>query len=569
MVRRALYQIAGVDRATLETCPATDKLWAAQLGFSLCLSFVVVLGISFHATSYVISNLFARALASLVIALTVFMFDRALYQSDWFYQGFLWRSAPGADDDASGGRSAKRFLRIAVRLAMSFGLAWVIAVFLELAIFSDTITDKIKRDHVTINQPVYQKIDQYEDQLGKEIEQRRSTLASLETLLRSELTGALVPETPERAPFDDFEQQIKTLDAQEAERRNELRQIQESIRTYAADMNAEELGQRLNANNSGRVGTGPRFQFAKRQKEVYEEQRAAKESEIAQLRAKRDDLRNTQIRIAAEFGARRNQLREAAQSKRDVLQAQIEVARADLKRVEDSRLLNVEEFRRKALAASDFQKQKDDPLSRMTAYQELKSDPKDGATVTLFSWMTKFLIIFLEIVPIVAKLFFSPPSVYAAKIQSEVERERRRVQRERQRIMESEIELERRTEEIAASEAEERAHRAEPLRSKSSELPVEADASIPSSLPQAPSIARQPESKQKEGVRVATSRVKETKRETPVEEDRRRDLDRLISQAEERRAKGQPEKPRGRELRLLEPLIPLDVSAEPGNPQKQ
>jgi len=566
MIRRALYQIAGVDRATLETCPATDKLWAAQLGFSLCLSFVVVLGISFHATSYVISNLFVRALASLVIALTVFMFDRALYQSDWFYQGFLWRS--GADDDASGGRSAKRFLRVGIRLAMSFGLAWVIAVFLELAIFSDTITDKIKRDHVTINQPVYQKIEQYEDQLGKEIEQRRSTLASLETLLRSELTGALAPEIPERAPFDDFEQQIKSLDAQEAERRNELRQIQDSIKTYAADMNAEELGQRLNANNSGRVGTGPRFQFAKRQKEVYEEQRAAKESEIAQLRAKRDDLRNTQTRIAAEYGARRNQMREAAQSKRDVLQAQIEVARADLKRLEDSRLTNVEEFRRRALAASDFQKQKDDPLSRMTAYQELKSDPKDGATVTLFSWMTKFLIIFLEIVPIVAKLFFSPPSVYAAKIQSEVERERRRVQRERQRILESETELERRTEEIAAAEAEAGAHRAEPPRTKSSELLVDADASIPS-YPQAPSIARQVESKQREGARAGAPRPKETKRETPVEDDRRRDLDRLISQAEERRAKGQPEKPRGRELRLLEPLIPLDVSAEQGNPQKQ
>jgi len=123
MIRRVLYQIAGVDRATLETCPATDKLWAAQLGFSLCLSFVVVLGISFHATSYVISNLYVRALASLVIALTVFMFDRALYQSDWFYQGFLWRS--GADDDAGGGRSTRRFLRVGIRLAMSFGLAWV------------------------------------------------------------------------------------------------------------------------------------------------------------------------------------------------------------------------------------------------------------------------------------------------------------------------------------------------------------------------------------------------------------------------------------------------------------
>jgi hypothetical protein len=137
--------------------------------------------------------------------------------------------------------------------------------------------------------------------------------------------------------------------------------------------------------------------------------------------------------------------------------------------------------------------------------------------------------------------------------------------------MESEAELEERTEEVAAAEAEAKAHRPESQRMKSNDLLAEAEASIPSYLPQAPSIARQPESKQKEGTRLGASRPKETKRETPVEADRRRDLDRLISQAEERqrRTKGQPEKPRGRELRLLEPLIPLDVSAEQGNPQKQ
>ena len=148
MIQRLLWHIAGVDRNTLKTCPATDKVWAAHLGFSLCLSFIVVLGISFHATGYMIADPWMRGGVSLVIALTVFMFDRALYQSDWFYQGFLWQSGPAPDGGAGGGKP-RRFLRITIRLAMSFGLAWVIAVFLELAIFSDTITDKIKRDHVT------------------------------------------------------------------------------------------------------------------------------------------------------------------------------------------------------------------------------------------------------------------------------------------------------------------------------------------------------------------------------------------------------------------------------------
>ena len=92
MIRRALYQIAGIDRETLATCPATDKMWAAHLGLSLLLSFTVVLGITFHATGYVITNLWLRLVSATVVALTVFMFDRALYQSDWFYQGIFWLS---------------------------------------------------------------------------------------------------------------------------------------------------------------------------------------------------------------------------------------------------------------------------------------------------------------------------------------------------------------------------------------------------------------------------------------------------------------------------------------------
>src|SRR5262245_49647996 len=129
MMQRFLYGVAGVDRETLATCPASDRLWATQLGFSLCLSFVVVFGVSFHATGYMIENAWLRAAVALVIALTVFMFDRALYQSDWFYQGVLWspeKSPEKKEGSAPAGRSPRSMLRIAARLAMSFGLAWVI-----------------------------------------------------------------------------------------------------------------------------------------------------------------------------------------------------------------------------------------------------------------------------------------------------------------------------------------------------------------------------------------------------------------------------------------------------------
>src|ERR1700693_3290260 len=87
LIPRAFCYIAGIDRQTLSECPITDKLWATHLGFSLALSFLVVLGISFHSSGYVISDPFMRVLVCMVIAFTIFMFDRALYQSDWFYQG--------------------------------------------------------------------------------------------------------------------------------------------------------------------------------------------------------------------------------------------------------------------------------------------------------------------------------------------------------------------------------------------------------------------------------------------------------------------------------------------------
>ena len=153
-------------------------------------------------------------------------------------------------------------------------------------------------------------------------------------------------------------------------------------------------------------------------------QRAELERELRELAARREELLSTQGRIAADAAARRNQAREAVASQRGALDAQVDVARRELAALEGARLAKVAAFRSQALSASDFQKLKDDPLSRMTAYQELKSDPKDGATITLFSWMTKFLVIFLEIVPVVAKMFFSPPSVYAARIQATVFRGR-------------------------------------------------------------------------------------------------------------------------------------------------
>ncbi|WP_022723485.1 DUF4407 domain-containing protein, partial [Rhodopseudomonas sp. B29] len=429
MIQRVLGIIAGVDRKTLDSCPASDKLWAAHLGASLCLSFIVVLGVSFHASGYMIESVTTRLLVSSVIALTVLMFDRALCQSDWFYQGTLWNTAPIVSN-AEAKQTAWRFVRVGIRLSMSFGLAWVIAMFLELAIFSGTINEKIEADRVAANQPIYAKIAKYEGQLDAEVKRRQAGIDELEALHRAALTETPAQEPTTKTRADEIDQQIKALNARETEIRNTIAEIGAAIQRYTVDMNAEEYGLKASPGNSGRPGAGPRYEFARKQREAAQAQRAEREAEINQIHQRREELRAAQAKVSADAVAAREQDRVAIKAKADALQARIDDARAELKQFEIQKAVNVEAFRKQALAESYYQDKRDriDPLTRIAAYQELKNDPKDGGTMTLFSWMTRFFIIFLEIVPVVAKIFFSPPSVYAAKIQAEVERARQRIE---------------------------------------------------------------------------------------------------------------------------------------------
>jgi hypothetical protein len=69
---------------------------------------------------------------------------------------------------------------------------------------------------------------------------------------------------------------------------------------------------------------------------------------------------------------------------------------------------------------------RDDPLLRLRAYLELKSDTVYGPGMTWFASGLALFIIFLEVVPVLAKMLLAPPSAYAIRIQEIVERHQRR-----------------------------------------------------------------------------------------------------------------------------------------------
>ena len=374
-ISRALHLIAGVDSETLSKCPKTDRLWAAHLGFSLLLSFFVVAAITYHATSYVIENSAMRLAASLVVALTVFMFDRALYQADWFLQTPLDKSE----------WNATRFIRIIFRLAISVCLSFALAIFLELAIFSDTITGQLQDDFRSANAHLFDKAADFEALLDRQIEERRAALREAENLV-IELNSAGAP-----AQLQELETSLAAI-------------IQE--RSYfEEDRNAELFGRRTRPEQTGIAGRGPAYHFA--------------EAQIVRLKEQERDLRESIASLRdRDFTAREN-----ASHATDRIRAEVETLIA-------SGTATAAEFRRSLVEGSlEYQRQKNDPLARMGAYSRLKQDPNEGPTIVLFSWLIRLFVSFLEVVPVAAKMLFCPPSVYGSIIKAEVVRQRRQAER--------------------------------------------------------------------------------------------------------------------------------------------
>ncbi|MGE3988796.1 DUF4407 domain-containing protein [Pseudorhodoplanes sp.] len=417
MFSRIFYYLAGIDQRIISECPATDRLWATHLGLSLLLAFVVVFGISFHATGYVVDGLPMRAVVSLVIALTIFLFDRAIYQSDWFSQGLL----------VIGGREQpldrRRAARITVRLAISLALAFILSIFLELAVFSDTISAKIKQNHLKTNQNTFDDIKKAEAAYDAEIASRKTRLVDLENTYSKEAANEVILSGNAKAQFEALENQKSEIKKKTNGLTHFIADFEKQIYTFQQDMNAEELGISVRPHNTGLAKRGPRYEWAKREKELIEKVLAGKKQELLELDAKTKQLEDSQQRLVAEATAERQRNRADFESKRDNLGKRIEREKLELQEMQALRTARFDSFRKTATDSPAFQKLRDDPLARMTAYQELKNDPKDGGTIVFFSWMTKLFVIFLEVVPVLAKIFFSPPSVYAARIRSVVERE--------------------------------------------------------------------------------------------------------------------------------------------------
>ena len=241
-------------------CGAREPIASGQTispFLSFC-HFLVITGITYHATSYIVDNALIRCVVSLVVALTIFMFDRALYQSDWFIQA-----------EASRFGHPRRWLRIALRLSVSICLAYVLSLFLELALFSDLITEKLQKDFKESNASLFQRGVEFERELDAQIAERAAALNDLETR-RSEALD------------------VSAESASSRQRRDLQRQLDEVSRTIARfqeDKNAELYGQRTRPSQTGQAGRGSAYHFADVQVQTLREQRQQIEAQLGAFQA--------------------------------------------------------------------------------------------------------------------------------------------------------------------------------------------------------------------------------------------------------------------------------------------
>jgi hypothetical protein len=370
LILRPLCFVAGIDYKTLITCPKTDQIWAGHLGLSLFISFLVIFSIALFSTGYVVSEPRLRIAVALVVALTIFLFDRALFQSDWFRKG-----SSGSILDW-----IKQQGPLLVRLPISACLAYVLATFLELAVFADTISEKLHADYLAANAPALARIEAFEKKIDDEILARSDVLKGLE----DSLAGVL--DTSKGGAMDEDRRGLE----------NRRLALLEQIAKLQEDANAELFGRKIRPDQTGLAGPGPAYQFAIAQIEALEKQ----------LNALEDRLKRQQ---------------DSFDSKRPAIEAQVATLRAEVGDLRSTRNAKLVAFRAEVTGSTEFRPPKDDPLARMAAFQALKDDPERGSTIRWFSLLTLLFVGFLEVVPVLAKILFSPMTAYGQLVRAQVE----------------------------------------------------------------------------------------------------------------------------------------------------
>lgn len=486
IIARGARRIAGIDEKLLKECPRTDRIWANQLGFALSLTFMVIFGLVFYSLSYIggaevaydtqlqsvkldtnvqdYTSYLGFAVVSGVIAIIVFLFDRAFYQSDWF--GLI----PYGIKIGWAERS-KRYLlklfRMSIRIGISILLAYALSTFVELKFFESQLLSHMQKEHYKENKTLYDGLKKYTQDLEAELPIRQKEEARLlhkmqnlddgiityaeDTVLQgyqgevASLASQLSKEA--KAIKKDYSQKRSNID-------KDMKGLQQKIESLRQQYNEAELlydaevngvkeivigGKTIQA--SGKPKEGRRARMHKKhmrqiQREIRSVQKALMplQNQLAKIEATYEKKLATiqsnndrkSARIKSKIESHKTQLKENFQSHAKEIRAELE---RELKRVHlrlRQLVLHKDELisaaYQKMMQSPEFIRFRDGPMSRVMALKRLEKESEHGEEISIFAWGMRGLLIFLEIMPVFSKMWYSPNTLYPTLLQQRLKR---------------------------------------------------------------------------------------------------------------------------------------------------
>lgn len=426
-MHRLFCRIAGVDPVALEDCPNTDRIWAGQLGFSLVLNFLLLFGLTFYSVGYFLPELYARVLVAFVVASVLTMFDRALFQFDWFTVALLQdvRDLNRRTTILQGFLAiARPFWRLSLRLMISLAIAYTLSVFAEIAVFDSAIRERMMAENYGENELYRDRLSKFERGLDEQRAVLGKRIAHLENEIDATQKGFVSP--AEQDEYDLLRMNASETRARIAGLEVTLAGNEERIRGLNEDIYAERYGLKDKPHRTGRPGCEPGsvcHDLVLTVKEIRETNAGLrKDVEALQVRAQSlDDKASDVLRQRNVSGD------EVIASKRK----EIGTLRAEVSAFEGQSAGLLSNYAAELKRDGTYRPLRDDPMIRIRVLDELRHDPVRGAAITSMSYLIRAFIAFLELAPVLAKIFFAPPTVYSAKIRTAVAVGQNRALRER------------------------------------------------------------------------------------------------------------------------------------------
>lgn len=449
MIAKLFIKIAGADTKLLERLPYDEKVWVSQIGAALLLSYLFIATIVFYSLSYLAQSGGSVSYAlvgfvTFVITTLIVLMDRAFILSDWYFQPNLhyrkkidWFVA-----------IVKRWMRILPRLALSLFMAYVLSIFLILRFYNDKIMEVIQMENRQANSTYNNKLNEYEKEYKNKIalaKQKRNDYLHNINVLQTQV-GVAMPH------FDNVLQALQKeydiLDKQIKNAKKALTRIQnnssyknyiEAKRAYGcvdAKISLEEnstipttrviCGESYTS--SGTEGRGTRYRNLQAIKQSYvlemhglQDEFNAISTKISETSELLKELKQKKTEIAAKISKRNDELSIASQNAQKKKHKELEYLYQDatttLQKLIKEKKHAYEAYKKALKEKGLYTPLQDGPMVRYAALQTLYADERYGEQRKYFSALLKIMMVLMELMPILMKVFFGKPSVYAVALQ--------------------------------------------------------------------------------------------------------------------------------------------------------